>query len=137
MTLEQFIKPFLAGHNFVLRLVVGTCRRVGSVRAMQSLVFAGSLRGSAGRSSRPRRPKSAQFLGIKADEEETEKQPSPASSADTMRKLEQQQADKWTGTKNTVKEEFPSSARQKSGGWKEELGRATQSKRLKSRGSRS
>jgi len=120
MTLEQFIKPFLAAQ---LRPTArgGNMRRVGSVRAMAIPRFLLAryedlLADPVGETA-----KIAQFLGIKADEERL-KTAVARSSADTMRKLEQQQADKWTGTKNTVKE-IPFVRAAKSGGWKESLPR--------------
>ena len=65
--------------------------------------------------------KIAEFLGIDADHERL-KSAVDRSSADRMRKLEQQDADKWTGTKNTRKE-IPFVRAAKSGGWKESLPR--------------
>ena len=65
--------------------------------------------------------KIAEFLGIKADEERL-KAAVDRSSADRMRKLEQQQANKWTGTKNTRKE-IPFVRTAKSGGWAASLPR--------------
>jgi hypothetical protein len=63
--------------------------------------------------------KIAEFLGIQADEARL-KAAVERSSADKMRKLEKQDADKWTGTKNTVKD-IPFVRSAKSGGWKESL----------------
>jgi hypothetical protein len=63
--------------------------------------------------------KIAEFLGIKADEERL-RTAVERSSADRMRKIEKQDADKWTGTKNTRKE-IPFVRAAKSGGWKESL----------------
>lgn len=63
--------------------------------------------------------KIAEFLGIKADQERLSAAVE-RSSADRMRKLEQQDADQWTGTKNTRKE-IPFVRAAKSGGWKENL----------------
>jgi hypothetical protein len=63
--------------------------------------------------------KIAEFLGIKADQDRL-KAAVERSSADRMRKLEKQDADQWTGTKNTVKE-IPFVRAAKSGGWKESL----------------
>jgi hypothetical protein len=61
----------------------------------------------------------AGFLGIPATNESL-KTAVERSSADRMRKLEKQQADEWTGTKNTRKE-IPFVRAAKSGGWKESL----------------
>jgi Sulfotransferase domain len=65
--------------------------------------------------------KIAEFLGIPADAERL-KAAVERSSADRMRKLEKQDADQWTGTKDTVKE-IPFVRAAKSGGWKESLPR--------------
>ena len=63
--------------------------------------------------------KIAEFLGIQAGPERLEAAVQ-RSSADRMRKLEKQQADQWTGTKNTRKE-IPFVRAAKSGGWKDTL----------------
>jgi hypothetical protein len=63
--------------------------------------------------------KIAKFLGIAADRERLQAAVE-RSSADKMRKLERQQADQWTGTKNTRKE-IPFVREAKSGGWKDNL----------------
>jgi hypothetical protein len=63
----------------------------------------------------------AEFLGIQAGPERL-KDAVERSSADRMRKLEQQQSDQWTGTKNTRKE-IPFVRAATSGGWKEILPR--------------
>jgi len=63
--------------------------------------------------------KIAEFLGIEASPERLQAAVE-RSSADRMRKLEKQQADQWTGTKNTRKE-IPFVRSAKSGGWKESL----------------
>ncbi|MGA2003983.1 MAG: sulfotransferase domain-containing protein [Terriglobales bacterium] len=63
--------------------------------------------------------KIAEFLGIQAGPERLQ-EAIDKSSADRMRKLEKQQADQWTGTKNTRKE-IPFVRAAKSGGWKETL----------------
>jgi hypothetical protein len=65
--------------------------------------------------------KIAEFLGIPADAERLETAVQK-SSADRMRKLEQQQADQWTGTRKTRKE-IPFVRAAASGGWKESLPR--------------
>ncbi|MGD0413719.1 MAG: sulfotransferase domain-containing protein [Terriglobales bacterium] len=63
--------------------------------------------------------KIAEFLGIQAGPERL-RAAVERSSADRMRKLEKQQADQWTGTKNT-RQEIPFVRAAKSGGWKETL----------------
>lgn len=63
--------------------------------------------------------KIAKFLGIKAGPDRLDAAVQ-RSSADRMRKLEKQQADQWTGTKNT-RQEIPFVRAAKSGGWKETL----------------
>jgi hypothetical protein len=63
--------------------------------------------------------KIAKFLGIQADTRRLENAVE-RSSADHMRKLEKQQADQWTGTKNT-RQSIPFVRQAKSGGWKETL----------------
>jgi hypothetical protein len=63
--------------------------------------------------------KIADFLSIQAGPERLQAAVE-RSSADRMRKLEKQQADQWTGTKNTRKE-IPFVRAAKSGGWKETL----------------
>ena len=65
--------------------------------------------------------KIAEFLGIQAGPERLEAAVQQ-SSADRMRKLEKEQADQWTGTRNTRKE-IPFVRAAKSGGWKESLPR--------------
>lgn len=61
----------------------------------------------------------AAFLGIQASPERLASAVE-RSSADRMRKLETEQADQWTGTKNTRKE-IPFVRAAKSGGWKQTL----------------
>src|SRR6202041_3032246 len=60
--------------------------------------------------------KIAEFLGVPAGPERLESAVQ-RSSADRMRQLEKQQADQWTGTRNTRKE-IPFVRPAKSGGWK-------------------
>ena len=67
----------------------------------------------------PELAKIADFLGIEADTERLETA-IDRSHADRMRKLEQQQSDKWTGTKNTRKE-IPFVRSASAGGWKNAL----------------
>jgi hypothetical protein len=63
--------------------------------------------------------KIAEFLGIEAAPERLQAAVE-RSAAERMRKLESQQADQWTGTRNTRKE-IPFVRAAKSGGWKETL----------------
>jgi hypothetical protein len=63
----------------------------------------------------------AEFLGIQAGPESL-KAAVDRSSANRMRKLEQQQSDMWSGTKDTRKE-IPFVRAAASGGWKESLTR--------------
>lgn len=63
--------------------------------------------------------KIAEFLSIQADDERL-RRAVERSSANRMRELEKQQADQWTGTKNT-RLEIPFVRAAKSGGWKESL----------------
>jgi Sulfotransferase domain len=65
--------------------------------------------------------KVAEFLAIQADEERM-KAAVERSSAESMRMLEQEQFDQWTGTKNTDKD-IPFVREAKSGGWKQSLAR--------------
>ena len=67
----------------------------------------------------PELAKIADFLGIPADPERLQAA-IDRSAADRMRKLEQQQSDKWTGTKNTRKE-IPFVRAASAGGWKNAL----------------
>ncbi len=118
MTLEQFIKPFLAGETSSygswwehVASWVGT--RHGNPRfllARYEDLLADPVAETA---------KIAEFLGIAADAERI-KSAVERSSADRMRKLEKEDADKWTGTKNT-RQEIPFVRAAKSGGWKESL----------------
>jgi hypothetical protein len=118
MTLEQFIKPFLAGETSSygswwehVASWVGT--RHSNPRfllARYEDLLADPISETA---------KIAEFLGIAADTERI-KSAVERSSADRMRKLEKEDADKWTGTKNT-RQEIPFVRSAKSGGWKESL----------------
>jgi hypothetical protein len=118
MTLEQFIKPFLAGETSSygswwehVASWVGT--RHGNPKfllARYEDLLADPISETA---------KIAEFLGIHADTERI-KSAVERSSADRMRKLEKEDADKWTGTKNT-RQEIPFVRAAKSGGWKESL----------------
>ena len=120
MTLEQFIKPFLAGEtssygSWWEHAASWIGPRYGNP-AFLLVRYEDLLTDPIGKTA-----KIAEFLGIKADEERL-RAAVERSSADRMRKLEQQDADKWTGTKNTRKE-IPFVRAAKSGGWKESLPR--------------
>lgn len=120
MTLEQFIKPFLAGEtssygSWWEHAASWIGPRYGNP-AFLLVRYEDLLTDPIGKTA-----KIAEFLGIKADEERL-RAAVERSSADRMRKLEQQDADKWTGTKNTRKE-IPFVRSAKSGGWKESLPR--------------
>lgn len=122
MTLEQFIKPFLAGEtssygSWWEHVASWVGPRFGNPQFLlvrYEDLLADSIAETA---------KIAEFLGIQADEEQL-KQAVARSSADKMRKLETQDADKWTGTKNTRKE-IPFVRAAKSGGWKDSLSRGS------------
>ena len=118
ITLEQFIKPFLAGETSSygswwehVASWVGT--RHGNPRFLLAR-YEDLLADPIGETA-----KIAEFLGIAADTERI-KSAVERSSADRMRKLEKEDADKWTGTKNT-RQEIPFVRSAKSGGWKESL----------------
>jgi Sulfotransferase domain len=118
MTLEQFIKPFLAGETssygswweHVASWVGARHGNPNFLLARYEDLLADPVAGTA---------RIAGFLDIKADAERL-KSAVARSSADKMRKLEAQDADKWTGTKNT-RPEIPFVRTAKSGGWKESL----------------
>jgi hypothetical protein len=120
MTLEQFIKPFLAGETSSYgSWWEHTASWIGPRHGNPSFLlvrYEDLLADSVGETG-----KIAEFLGIDADEERL-KAAVERSSADRMRKLEQQDANKWTGTKNTRKD-IPFVRAAKSGGWKESLPR--------------
>jgi len=120
MTLEQFIKPFLAGETSSygswwehVASWVGPCY---SQPRFLRVRYEDLLADPVGETA-----KIAEFLSIKADEERL-KSAVTRSSADRMRKLEQQQSNQWTGTKNT-RQEIPFVREAKAGGWKESLPR--------------
>ena len=120
MTLEQFIKPFLAGETSSygswwehVASWVGPCY---SQPRFLLVRYEDLLADPVGETA-----KIAEFLSIKADEERL-KSAVTRSSADRMRKLEQQQSKQWTGTKNT-RQEIPFVREAKAGGWKESLPR--------------
>ena len=133
MTLEQFIKPFLAGETSSygswwehVASWVGT--RHGNpnfLLARYEDLLADPIAETA---------KIANF-SVSMRMHERLKSAVDRSSADRMRKLEQQDADKWTGTKNT-RQEIPFVRAAKSGGWKESLPQRVQSKRSKLHGIR-
>jgi hypothetical protein len=120
MTLEQFIKPFLAGktssYGSWWEHAASWIGPLYGNPAFLLVRYEDLLTDPIGETA-----KIAEFLGIKADEERL-RAAVERSSADRMRKLEQQDADKWTGTKNTLKE-IPFVRAAKSGGWKESLPR--------------
>ncbi|MFZ1919686.1 MAG: sulfotransferase domain-containing protein [Terriglobales bacterium] len=120
MTLEQFIKPFIAGDtssygSWWEHAASWIGPRCGNP-AFLLVRYEDLLADPAGETA-----KIAEFLGIHADEGRL-KTAVERSSADRMRKLEKQDADKWTGTKNTV-QDIPFVRAAKSGGWKESLPR--------------
>lgn len=120
MSLEQFIKPYLAGEtssygSWWEHAASWIGARYGNpafLLVRYEDLLAAPVRETA---------KIAEFLGIKPDEERLTAAVA-RSSADRMRKLEKQDADKWTGTKNTVKE-IPFVRSAKSGGWQQSLPR--------------
>ena len=120
MTLEQFIKPFLAGEtssygSWWEHVASWVGPRYGNPAFLLTRyedLLADPIVETA---------KIAEFLGIAADEARL-KAAVERSSADKMRKLEKQDAEKWTGTKNT-RPEIPFVRAAKSGGWKESLPR--------------
>jgi hypothetical protein len=118
MTLEQFIEPFLAGEtssygSWWEHVASWIGPRYGNPAFLVAR-YEDLLADPIGETG-----KIAEFLGIAADEARL-KAAVERSSADRMRKLEKQDADKWTGTKNTVKD-IPFVRAAKSGGWKESL----------------
>ncbi len=120
MTLEQFIKPFLAGEtssygSWWEHVASWVGPRYGNPAFL--LTRYEDLLADPIVETR----KIAEFLGIAADEARL-KAAVERSSADKMRKLEKQDAEKWTGTKNT-RQEIPFVRAAKSGGWKESLPR--------------
>jgi hypothetical protein len=120
MTLEQFIKPFLAGEtssygSWWEHVASWVGPRYGN-SAFLLTRYEDLLSDSIAETA-----KIAEFLGIQADEARL-KAAVERSSAEKMRKLEKQDADKWTGTKNTVKD-IPFVRAAKSGGWRDSLPR--------------
>lgn len=125
---KRYIEPDVTLEQFVKRFIAGETSSYGSwwehtaswIAARQTnpafllVRYEDLLSDSIGETA-----KIAEFLGIQADHERLEAAVQ-RSSADRMRKLEKQQADQWTGTKNTRKE-IPFVRAAKSGGWKETL----------------
>ena len=118
LSLEQFVKPFLSGEtssygSWWEHAASWIGARQGNpafLLVRYEDLLAEPVRETA---------KIAAFLGINADEARLQAAVD-RSSADRMRKLEQQQSDNWTGTRNTRKE-IPFVRAAKSGGWKETL----------------
>jgi hypothetical protein len=118
MTLERFMEPFLGGQtssygSWWEHVASWVGPRYGNPAFLLAR-YEDLLTDPIGETA-----KIAEFLGIQADEARL-KAAVERSSADKMRKLEKQDADKWTGTKNTVKD-IPFVRAAKSGGWKESL----------------
>lgn len=118
VTLEQFIPRFIAGEtssygSWWEHAASWIAARQGNP-AFLLVRYEDLLSDALGETARV-----AEFLGIQATPERLQ-EAIDKSSADRMRKLEKQQADQWTGTKNTRKE-IPFVRAAKSGGWKETL----------------
>jgi len=118
VSLEQFVKRFIAGEtssygSWWEHAASWIAARHGNP-AFLLVRYEDLLSDSIGETG-----KIAEFLGIQAGPERL-RAAVERSSADRMRKLEKQQADQWTGTRNTRKE-IPFVRAAKSGGWKETL----------------
>ena len=118
VTLEQFVKRFIAGEtssygSWWEHANSWIATRHGNPGFLL-VRYEDLLSDSIGETA-----KIAEFLGIQATTERLQAAVE-RSSADRMRKLEKQEADQWTGTKNTRKE-IPFVRAAKSGGWKETL----------------
>lgn len=118
VTLEQFVKKFIAGEtssygSWWEHAAGWIATRQGNPNFLL-VRYEDLLSDSVGETA-----KIAEFLGIDADRERLQAAVD-RSSADRMRKLEKQDADQWTGTKNTRKD-IPFVRAAKSGGWKESL----------------
>lgn len=118
VTLEQFVRRFIAGEtssygSWWEHAASWIAARQGNP-AFLLVRYEDLLEDAIGETR-----KIAEFLGIQADTQRLQ-MAVERSSADRMRKLEKQQADQWTGTKNTRKE-IPFVRAAKSGGWKETL----------------
>jgi hypothetical protein len=125
---KRYIEPDVSLEQFVPRFIAGTTSSYGSwwehgaswIAARQGnpaflLVRYEDLLSD----SIPQVGKIADFLGIPATPERLQIA-IDRSAADRMRKLEQQQSDQWTGTKNTRKE-IPFVRSASAGGWKNSL----------------
>jgi len=118
VTLDQFVKRFIAGEtssygSWWEHTASWIAARHGNP-AFLLVRYEDLLTDGIGETG-----KIAEFLGIQAGPERLQAA-IERSSADRMRKLEKQQADQWTGTRNTRKE-IPFVRAAKSGGWKETL----------------
>jgi|SRR5580658_699971 hypothetical protein len=120
VTLEQFVKRFVAGETCSYgswwEHAASWIAARHTNRAFLLVRYEDLLSDPTGETG-----KIAEFLGIPATPERLETAVQ-RSSADRMRKLEQQQADQWTGTRKTRKE-IPFVRAAASGGWKESLPR--------------
>jgi hypothetical protein len=122
---KRYIEPDVTLEQFVKRFIAGTTSSYGSWWE-HTASWIGARYGNPGfllvryedllSDSIGETAKIAEFLGIQADRERLQAAVE-RSSADRMRKLEKQEADQWTGTKNTRKE-IPFVRAAKSGGWK-------------------
>src|SRR5271163_4694791 len=118
LSLEQFVKRFIAGEtssysSWWEHAASWIATRQGNP-AFLLVRYEDLLADSIGETR-----KIAEFLGIPAGPERLQAAVE-RSSADRMRKLEKQEADHWTGTKNTRKD-IPFVRAATSGGWKESL----------------
>jgi hypothetical protein len=118
VSLEQFVDRFIAGEtsgygSWWEHAASWIAARHGN-SAFLVVRYEDLLADSVGETG-----KIAEFLGIQAGLERLQTAVE-RSSADRMRKLEKQQADQWTGTKNTRKD-IPFVRAATSGGWKETL----------------
>jgi Sulfotransferase domain len=120
VSLEQFIKRFIAGETSSYgswwEHAAGWIAARHGNSSFLLVRYEDLLADAIGETA-----KIANFLGIQATPERLQAAVD-RSSADRMRKLEKQQADQWTGTKNT-RQEIPFVRAAKSGGWKETLPR--------------
>ena len=120
VSLEQFVKRFIAGEtssygSWWEHTASWIAARHGNP-AFLLVRYEDLLTDAIGETG-----KIAEFLGILAGPEHLQAA-IERSSADRMRRLEKQQADQWSGTRNTRKE-IPFVRAAKSGGWKETLPR--------------
>ena len=118
LSLEQFVKRFIAGETSSYgSWWEHTASWIGARQGNPAFLlvrYEDLLADSVGETA-----KIAEFLGIQAGPERLQAAVE-RSSVDRMRKLEKQQGDDWTGTRNTRKE-IPFVRAAKSGGWKETL----------------